>query len=347
VSATGVRGAAGSEAGGTKLAITGAGGFIGSALLERAIEQGFPVQAHLGPRDAAVHAAPAGVRTFRAEIDDEAFCRTFVEGADVVIHLAGPPSVSDSWRDPVGCVRAHAGGTARLLEACRVAEVGRFVYVSSAEVYAAETEAPVCEDAPLRPRSPYGLAKLTAERLVSTDGVERGLAARILRLFPVFGPRQRGGVVDEICRQALAGGTVDLQAPGVVRDFCFVADVADAILAAARGTASGGVQTLNVGCGEGISVGMLATRAQAVLGFPARIRHTPGAHRPAGTDVPYLVADARRALEEIGWSARTTLDDGLRLTLASLRSAGAPDGVSPDGVSPVGRDGVVQSGGPR
>src|SRR5258705_1682581 len=102
-----------------RLAITGAGGFIGSALLERAVQEGFSVQAHLGPPDAAVNAPPAGVPSFRAAIDDEGFCRSLLQGADVVIHLAGPASVSASWRDPMGCVRAHADRNVSILEAVR------------------------------------------------------------------------------------------------------------------------------------------------------------------------------------------------------------------------------------
>jgi UDP-glucose 4-epimerase len=301
------------------LVITGAGGFIGAALLERAIDQGFSVRAHLGPPDATVNTPPAGVETFRAAIDDDAFCRSLVQGADVVIHLAGPASVSASWSDPMGCARAHVGGTVSILEACRINGVGRLVYLSSAEVYAAGERVPLREDAPLAPRSPYGAAKLAAEHLVDVYGRGHGIASRILRLFSVFGPRQRAGAVEQICRQALSGSPVDLHAPDIVRDFCFVHDVVEAVLSAARATEHGGVGTLNIGRGEGLSVGALAARAQEVLGAPRNVRHSPGASRPAGTDVPYLVADTRRALEELGWSARTSLEDGLRQTLAAMK----------------------------
>jgi len=301
------------------LAITGAGGFIGSNLLERALEQGFGVRAHLGPPDAPIHAPPAGVRGVRALIEDPAPVRSLVQGADVVIHLAGPPSVAASWRDPVGCVRAHVEGTANVLEACRAGGIRRFVYLSSAEVYAAGQTAPVSEESRVKPRSPYGAAKLAAEHLVDAYGEGCGMAACILRLFSVFGPRQRAGVVDEICRRALAGGPVELEAPGVVRDFCFVDDVVEAVLRAARATAGGGVRTFNIGRGEGLSVGALAARAQEVLGAPGGVRPGSGPHRPAGTDVSSLVADARRALRDLGWSASTSLEDGLRRTFASMK----------------------------
>jgi len=301
------------------LAITGAGGFIGSNLLERALEQGFGVRAHLGPPDAPIHAPPAGVRGVRALIEDPAPVRSLVQGADVVIHLAGPPSVAASWRDPVGCVRAHVEGTANVLEACRAGGIRRFVYLSSAEVYAAGQTAPVSEESRVKPRSPYGAAKLAAEHLVDAYGEGCGMAACILRLFSVFGPRQRAGVVDEICRRALAGGPVELEAPGVVRDFCFVDDVVEAVLRAARATADGGVRTFNIGRGEGLSVGALAARAQEVLGAPGGVRQGSGPHRPAGTDVSSLVADARRALRDLGWSASTSLEDGLRRTFASMK----------------------------
>ena len=305
------------------LVITGAGGFIGSTLLERSLEQGFGVRAHLGPPDASIHAPPAGVRGVRAAIEDPAPLRALVEGADVVIHLAGPSSVAASWRDPLGCVRAHVEGTANVLEACRVGGVRRFVYLSSAEVYAAGQAAPVSEESPVGPRSPYGAAKLSAEHLVHAYGEGCGMAACILRLFSVFGPRQRAGVVDEICRRALAGGPVELDAPGVVRDFCFVDDVVEAVLRAARATAADGIRTFNIGRGEGLSVGSLAARAQEVLGAAGGVRQGAGPRRPTGTDVTFLVADARRALRELGWSASTSLEDGLRRTLALMQSEAA------------------------
>ncbi|HET8946028.1 MAG TPA: NAD-dependent epimerase/dehydratase family protein [Candidatus Polarisedimenticolia bacterium] len=301
-----------------RIAITGAGGFIGSHLLERALQRGFEVRAHLGPPDAAVHEPPAGVRGVRASIDDPAPIRSLVEGAEVVIHLAGPASVAASWSDPAGCVRAHVDGTANVLEACRAQGVGRFVSLSSAEVYAADRPVPVGEDDPVGPRSPYGAAKLAAEHLVGAYARGCGLAARVLRLFSVFGPRQRAGVVDHICRQALAAGAIELQAPDVVRDFCYVDDVSDAVLLAVRATAQGGLATLNIGRGQGLRIEALAARAQAVLGVPSRVRRGSGPPRPAGTDVPYLVADTRRALEVLGWSPQTSLDEGLRRTFATL-----------------------------
>ena len=301
-----------------RLAITGAGGFIGSALVERAHRQGLGMRAHLGPPDAPVHAPPPGVESLRAAIDDPSAVRALLRGADVVVHLAGPASVAASWRDPLGCVRAHVDGTANVLEACRAERVGRFVYLSSAEVYAAGGEDPVAEDAPVGPRSPYGAAKLAAEHLVGAWAQGCGMTAHVLRLFSVFGPRQKGGVVEQICRQALAG-PIELTDPDVVRDFCFVDDVAEAVLEAARATAEAGVVTLNIGRGEGIRVGELAARAQTVLGAPRDIRRGRGPERPAGTDVPCLVADARRARHALGWSARTSLDDGLRRTFAAMK----------------------------
>ena len=102
-----------------------------------------------------------------ADLTDVTKVRPLLDGVDVVLHLAGPPSVAESFVDPLGYLRVHAVGTATVLDACRRSHVSRFVYVSSAEVYGASRDGlAMNEDSPCQPRSPYGAAKLAAEGLV-------------------------------------------------------------------------------------------------------------------------------------------------------------------------------------
>src|SRR5262249_40598351 len=130
--------------------------------------------------------------------------------------------------------RVHVGGTATLLDASRRAGVRRFVHVSSAEVYGRPETSPVSEGHRLEARSPYAAAKLGAEAMVGAHRPGGDLETVVLRPFSVYGPRQSpGGVVAAILAQALDAPSVELHDPDAVRDFCFVEDLAEAVLAAA------------------------------------------------------------------------------------------------------------------
>ncbi len=309
---------------GVRVAVTGAGGFIGSTLVRRIARGGASVRALVGPVGVATVAPPSGVEVLEGEIDRREVVDPLVAGCEVVVHVAGPASVAASFGAPAEFARIHVVGTATLLDASRRAGVRRFVHLSSAEVYGRPVTSPVSENHRLEARSPYGAAKLGAEAMVEAYRLAGDLETVVLRPFSVYGPRQSsGGVVATILAQALAAPAVELHDPDAVRDFCFVDDVADAVLAAAAAAEkSVSTRIYNVGSGAGTSIGELARLAVRAAGRDAPVRRRPGSERPAGATVKELVADPRRIRADLGWSARTPLADGLRVTIDWLRTTG-------------------------
>ncbi len=301
--------------------VTGAGGVIGSALLGSCAEQSIPVRAHLGPPGAAVTAPPDSIPGAFAAIEDTDAMTDLCRDAGSVVHLAGPPSVARSFEAPTEYVRAHALGTASILEACRAAGVERLIYVSSAEVYGRPAANPVTEDHPRRPLSPYGVAKVCAEDLVAACATRYGVAATILRPFSIIGPPLAPySVLGSIIRQAIAGPDVAVFAPQVVRDYLFAGDMADAILRClAADPKPGAAAIYNIGSGVGTSVAELGAAVLRRLGKTPAIRLADGPDRPRAADIETLIADTSRAASDLDWRPRTPLAEALSIMIATYR----------------------------
>lgn len=282
-------------------AVTGAGGFIGRPAVEALRAAGFEPRTQDTPE------------TF--DIAEAAAHDEFFSGADVVVHLAGPPSVAQSLADPVEFARAHVVGTAAVIEGMRRHDVPRIVYISSAEVYGDAGEGNVRENAPLAPRSPYGAAKAGAELLLRSSAVSYGLQGFMIRPFSVYGPNASAtGVMRAIIEQARRNGPIILNDLAPVRDYCFVEDLAHAIVRACEIDANG-IQAINVGTGIGTSVLDLARTIDRLMNGSSReILQRSGATR--ASEIYRLVADISVAREVLGWMPRYDLAAGLARTLA-------------------------------
>jgi UDP-glucose 4-epimerase len=301
-----------------RVLITGGGGFIGSALVSTLASRGVPLRVLTGAPEDAVQEPPENVAAYRAEITDlDALCEA-AAGCHVVVHLAGPPSVRASFDAPERYARIHVAGTATVLEASRIANVKRIVYISSAEVYGRAETQPVSELQTPDPRSPYAAAKLGAENMVRAFVHAFGMSARIIRPFSVYGPGQHDyALVPTIVRQALTADAIVLADLTPVRDYCYVSDVVDAI-ALACDLDVPGVDVFNVGSGTGTSVLQLAEVALARVGRKVPILTATAQARPKKADIYALVADIGRASEILSWRPLTSLGAGLQRVVTEM-----------------------------
>jgi len=306
---------------GKTILVTGAGGFIGSAITDLLASFSAKVRALLGAPGERVWESCQPVERCRADIRDLVKLCEFAKGADIVVHAAGPPSVRSSFEFPADYASIHTVGTVTLMEACRRSGVRRVVYLSSAEVYGCPSTNPVEENHPVRPLSPYGAAKAAAEIFVRTMTNASKIEHAILRPFSVFGPRQSpDSLIATILRQAKREGCVWLNDLRPVRDYCYVQDLVEAIALAC--TVNGEGCVFNIGSGEGTSVEEIAKLILRLRQTDIPVRQKPHSERPPDAEIYRLVADARKAKAVLGWEPRTSLADGMMETIAWMKRSG-------------------------
>ncbi len=234
-----------------------------------------------------------------------------------IFHQAAQPGVRASWGTGFSTyVRSNIDATQRLLEAAIASKsVHRVVYASSSSVYGNAKRLPVTEEMTPYPVSPYGLTKLTGERLCMIYAESFGLPMVALRYFTVYGPRQRPDMAfHRFGRALLRGEPIALYGTGEqTRDFTYVGDVVDANLAAATGTAAG---IFNIGGGSRISLLGAIRMMEEISGRSARLDQQPVARG----DVTDTAADISRAGTQLGYRPHTDLREGLRAELESLAS---------------------------
>ncbi len=251
------------------------------------------------------------------DIRDRALVADIVRDVDVIINAAAESHVEKSIVEGAReFVTTNVEGTQVLLDAIREAPVERLVLISSSEVYGTAESAPMDEEHPLNPRSPYAATKAGADRLAYSYYVTYGLPIVIVRPFNNYGPYQHPEkVVPRFITQALADLPLTVHGDGhASRDWLYVEDHAeaiDAVLAADLGDVAG--EVLNVATGVDISVSQIADAVLEQLGKPASLKvHLP--ERPGQVD--RHIGSTEKAERLLGWRARTSFEGGLARTIA-------------------------------
>ena len=299
--------------------VTGGAGFIGSHVVDAYVAAGHEVvvvdNLSTGGRE-QIHPA---ARLVEKDINHPDLVDLLLEERpEVVNHHAANASVTVSVRRPIYDASQNVLGTLNLLEACRVAGVRKFIYISSGGAMYGDPEyLPMDEGHPSNPVSPYALSKHTGERYVRLYGEEHGLCWTSLRYANVYGPRQdpfgEAGVVSIFCQNLLDGVAPEIHWDGEqTRDFVYVSDCARANLLALD---AGDGQAYNVGTGAGTSI----NEFRVLVGVSGRDVEPRRGPRRAG-DARHSYLDCSKIERELGWQAGVGLREGLQATLHHLAS---------------------------
>jgi UDP-glucose 4-epimerase len=296
--------------------ITGAAGFLGSALANRLARENNRVRGLDDLSTGDPNSLLPEVHLTRGDINDRPKLWTLLQDIDCVYHLAARVSVPESVLYPREYNQVNVGGTVTLMEAMRDVGVRRVVFISSGAVYGEQADQPLRESDIPSPRSPYAVSKLSAEYYVRTIGALWGIETVVLRVFNAYGPGQHlppvhAPVIPYFLRQACHNGTLVLHGDGSqTRDYVYVDDVVNAMSAAA--TAPGiNQKIINIGSGRETSVRELVNLVLEVTGGKPEVVNNPrnegGPRR--------MCADLAQAGALLGYQPGMDLKAGLRLML--------------------------------
>jgi NAD dependent epimerase/dehydratase len=313
---------------GSKVLVTGAGGFIGSHLVQTLLRKGHSVRAFVrynssGKRGWLDDIQPAdgnGLETFFGDITDARAVSEAAAGCSRIYHLAALIGIPYSYVAPASYVAVNVTGTLNALEAARTHGVDRLVVTSTSEVYGTALFAPITEEHPLQGQSPYSATKIGADHIALSYHKAFGLPVTVVRPFNTYGPRQSTrAVIPTIITQALFGDSIQIGSRDPVRDMVFVEDTAQGFVALADSVDCIGKVT-NLATGVGVTVGELIDRIQELVGRKLPVIEKDERKRPEASEVFKLLGSAKLALERANWTPRTSLAEGLAKTIDWFRN---------------------------
>jgi nucleoside-diphosphate-sugar epimerase len=309
--------------------VTGGAGFIGSNIVEALVQRGERVRVadnFSSGKRANLAGLMDRIELLEGDLAEPDVARQAVAGIEFVIHQAAIPSVPRSVADPLGNNRAGVTATLNLLVAAREAGVRRLVYASSSSAYGEAVQtAAKREDMPVRPLSPYGVAKLAGEHYCLAFHTVYGFETVALRYFNVFGPRQDptseyAAVIPRFITAMLAGRRPTIYGDGEqTRDFTYVGNIVAANLCALEAAGVAG-QTFNIAMGQATSLNQLVGALRELIGAPG-IQPVYADPRPG--DIKHSLADVAKARDGMGFRPAISFRDGLAKTVAWFRRNGA------------------------
>jgi NAD dependent epimerase/dehydratase len=312
---------------GQRVLVTGAGGFIGSHLVERLVESGARVRAlvRYNSRNdwGLLEQLPGTIRNeievVLGDLTDPHNTNRMVQGCGIIFHLAALIAIPFSYIAPAHYVATNCAGTLNLLEAARQHGIERFVHTSTSETYGTAQYTPINEAHPLRGQSPYAASKIGADKLAESYYLSFGLPVVTLRPFNTYGPRQSArAIIPTIISQGLSSQVIRLGRLDPVRDLTFVSDTVAGFIKVADCSQAIG-EVINVGSGSSITIGELAGRIIGLLGEPKEILAEAERVRPEASEVMELICDNRKARDLLGWEPRVSLEEGLGRTITYIR----------------------------
>jgi NAD dependent epimerase/dehydratase len=302
-----------------RVLITGAGGFIGSHLVERLVGLGAKVRAfvHYNSRNdwGLLELLPDLVKdkieVVSGDITDPFSVAKALDGCPVVFHLAALIAIPYSYIAPEQFLSVNAKGTLNLLEAARHHDIECFIHTSTSETYGTAQFTPIHEGHPLKSQSPYAASKIAADEFALSYYYSYNLPVKVIRPFNTYGPRQSArAVIPTIISQGLVGETIALGLLTPIRDLNYVSDTIEGFIKVAESQKAFG-EVINVGSGRAVTIKETADIIIKLLGGQKNIVSNDDRFRPKDSEVMELLCDNRKAKELAGWAPAVTLEEGL------------------------------------
>jgi UDP-glucose 4-epimerase len=295
--------------------VTGGAGFIGSHLVDALLELGHEVVVldnfSTGRKDNLDH-VKGQIELVECDLAVPGEWVRYFQGTDWVFHLAALADIVPSIQKPEAYFRANVDGTFNVLQAAKAAQVKRFIYAASSSCYGIPDQYPTPETAEIRPQYPYALTKRLGEELVMHWAQVYKMAALSCRFFNVYGTRSRtsgtyGAVFGVFLAQKLASKPMTIVGDGSQsRDFTYVTDVANALIAAAASDQQG--KCYNIGSGQTVTVNRLV---EILGGDKTNIPKRPG-------EPDCTFADISLIKNDLGWQPKIPIEDGVAKVLANI-----------------------------
>lgn len=303
--------------------VTGAGGFIGSHLVEYLVEQGARVRAFVkynsrndwGLLEFIPEEKLANVEVIMGDLRDSDAVRDAADGIQVIFHLGSLIAIPYSYIHPREAIETNIVGTLNVMVAARERDSEKVVHTSTSEVYGTARYVPMDEGHPLQGQSPYSASKIGADAIAESFFRSFDVPVATIRPFNTFGPRQSArAVIPTIITQALTKDEIYLGSLHPTRDFTYVEDVVVAFVKVAESTNSAG-EVINIGSNFEISIEDISEKVVARVGGDKQILTDPKRCRPVKSEVDRLWCDNSKAKRLLGWEPRIGFDEGLERTI--------------------------------
>ena len=305
-----------------KVLVTGAGGFIGSHLIERLIDLGADVKGFVrynsrndwGLLEIIPSQKLDSLQIISGDLQDYDAVFSAVRDVDVIFHLGSLISIPYSYIRPRDTIENNILSTLNILTAARDLGVEKVVHTSSSEVYGTALYVPIDEKHPLQGQSPYSASKIGADKIAESFYCSFDLPVATIRPFNTYGPRQSArAIIPTIITQAIEQEKIKLGSLFPTRDYTFVKDTVNGFISTAESKSSIG-EVINIGSNFEISMGDLAQRISSLLNKDIMIMQDSSRVRPLKSEVKRLWCDNAKAKRLLGWEPQVSLDEGLKET---------------------------------
>lgn len=307
-----------------KILVTGAGGFIGSHLVEHLVYKGYEVKAfihynsesdikNLKYIDSSILKE---IELFYGDITSYESVYKAMENVDIVYNLAALISIPYSYINPESYFQVNLQGLMNILNVSKkLNNIKQIVQMSTSEVYGTPLSTPIKETHILQAQSPYSASKISSEKLAESYFNSFDTPVSIVRVFNTFGPRQsRRAIIPTIITQAINSNEVSLGNTNTLRDFIYVKDTVSALASVIEKNTIG--EVYNIGVGKKISIENIVHKVDEFLGKDINILIDDKRIRPQKSEVQMLLCDNSKFSTDTGWVPHYTFDNGLHETIS-------------------------------